>query len=125
MEEGGNIKTLDGTPDDPIDALMRYQLFTGILRRLADMQSNYPIETLGDEKVLNKLQILTMKFFETRFGSGTPEENGKRWFYCTIPSYEKMVSTYEKCIKLSTMAEDDETKSNKIQEHFTKKGIYR
>lgn len=121
IEKGGKPKTLAGDPDKNIDCLMRYQLFSGILRRLADLQSSYPIDTLANGLVLSRLQVLTEQFFKTDFSSENQKPNGSRWFYCTIPSQERMIASYEKCIKLSTMAEDDETKSNQIQKHFTAK----
>lgn len=106
--------TLAGQPDEAIDPLLRYQLFSGIMRRLADMQSVYPIETLRNDDVPNALQSLTESFFR-----GLPQEDpGRHWFYCTIPSYDRMMTDYEKYIKLSTMAEDDETKSSRIQDSF-------
>lgn len=113
----GPCITLAGPQDEAIDPLLRYQLFSGIMRRLADMQSVYPIETLGNDDVPNALLSLTESFFR-----GLPQEAlGRRWFYCTIPSYDRMMTDYEKYIKLSTMAEDDETKSSRIQDSFLRK----
>jgi hypothetical protein len=113
----GPFITLAGQPDEAIDPLLRYQLFSGIMRRLADMQSVYPIETLRNDDVPNALQSLTESFF-----CGLPQEDpGRHWFYCTIPSYDRMMTDYEKYIKLSTMAEDDETKSSRIQDSFLAK----
>ena len=111
-------------PDESIDMLMRYQLFSGIMRRLADMQSNYPIETLGRDEILPQLQKLTGHFFEEGAATGRMKPLEDRWFYHTIPSFEKLVFSYEKYMKLSTMAEDDETKSDKIQMQFIRNGVY-
>ena len=113
----GPVITLADSPDEAIDPLLRYQLFSGIIRRLSDMQSGYPIETLADDTVPRKLLDLTEQFF-THI---RPDDQGKHWFFCAIPSYDRMISDYEKYIKLSTMAEDDETKSNRIQDSFPQK----
>lgn len=123
-EPDGRIMRLLCDPDESIDMLMRYQLFSGIMRRLADMQSNYPIETLGKDEILPQLQKLTGHFFEDGAKDGKLEPLEDRWFYHTIPSFEKMVFSYEKYVKLSTMAEDDETKSEKIQTQFIRNGVY-
>ena len=124
LEPDGRIMRLLCEPDESIDMLMRYQLFSGIMRRLADMQSNYPIETLGRDEILPQLQKLTGHFFEDGAAPGRMKPLEDRWFYHTIPSFEKMVFSYEKYMKLSTMAEDDETKSDKIQMQFIRNGVY-
>lgn len=111
----GPVITLTGQPDEAIDPLLRYQLFSGIMRRLADMQSGYPIETLADDTLPRKLLHLSERFFTDSLPA---EELGRRWFFCSIPSYERMMTDYEKYIKLSTMAEDDETRSSRIQDSF-------
>lgn len=108
------VITLAGPRDRAIDPLLRYQLFSGIMRRLSDMQSSFPIETLHNNDIPQALQHLTENFFcHIR-----KDDNGRQWFYCPIPSYDRMISDYEKYIKLSTMAEDDETRSTQIQDSY-------
>lgn len=106
------IPALDNQEHSEIDPLLRYQMFYTILRRLSDMQSNYAILGLSEGTVLKKLDALTRTFF---VGMGTKEEIIRRWFYCSIPSRKQMDFDYEKCIKLSTMSEDEENKSLLIQ----------
>lgn len=104
-----------------IDSLMRYQMFCSIMRRLADMQSNYPIQSLKSGEVLEALEMLTRFFFT--YESDSVEISLKRWFYCSIPTYHEMFFAYEKCIKLSTMAEDDENKSSLIQAEYLNRSV--
>lgn len=106
------VQTLEETSITTIDPLLRYQMLQSILHRLSDMESNYAILALADGTLLEKLRKHTETFF---VNTGNSREKVDRWFFCTLPSYEKMLFDFGKSIKLSTMSQDEENKSMLIQ----------
>lgn len=98
-----------------ITPLLRYQMFACILRRLSDMQSNYPVIRLSDNKIRAQLDNLLSLFFDS--ASRTPGSLDAL-FCCPVPSMQRMLFSYEKCIKLTTMAGDEKNKSMLILQKY-------
>ncbi len=98
-----------------ITPLLRYQMFVCILRRLSDMQSNYPVIRLSDNKIRAQLDNLLSLFFDS--ATRTPDSLDAL-FCCPVPSMQRMLFSYEKCIKLTTMAGDEKNKSMLILQKY-------
>lgn len=109
------IPTLGNKRCKKITPLLRYQMFICILRRLSDMQSNYPVIRLSDNKICAQLGNLLSFFFEE---ARKKDDGLDALFCCPIPSMQRMLFAYEKCIKLTTMAGDEKNKSILILQKY-------
>lgn len=98
-----------------ITPLLRYQMFVCILRKLSDMQSNYPVIRLSDNKIRAQLDNLLSLFFDS--ATRIPDSLDAL-FCCPVPSMQRMLFSYEKCIKLTTMAGDEKNKSMLILQKY-------
>lgn len=110
-----SVPSLHNAQYGHITPLLRYQMFICILRRLSDMQSNYPVVRLSDNKIYAQLENLISLFFDF---AEQQVDGLDALFCCPVPSRQRMLFAYEKCIKLTTMADDEKNKSLLILQRY-------